>query len=168
MSHPRPTALPSHLSRPSSTFNTSANAPTSALQARINEKKVELESLRQLRDLSGGLAGQMQQLEEKLGTLSNGTEAVAAVMGNWGNVLRAVYMASCKLLCLTWRVEMIVYRSADCGAVAKIPKPRDEGEESDQGKGPQLPQTLVRIPVQQAEAAQRVQAEAEASGDAGD
>ncbi|TKA27173.1 hypothetical protein B0A50_04510 [Salinomyces thailandicus] len=145
MSHPRPTALPSHLSRPSSTFNTSANAPTSALQARINEKKVELESLRQLRDLSGGLAGQMQQLEEKLGTLSNGTEAVAAVMGNWGNVLRAVYMAS-----------------------SKIPKPRDEGEESDQGKGPQLPQTLVRIPVQQAEAAQRVQAEAEASGDAGD
>lgn len=38
----------------------------------------------------------MQQLEEKLGTLSNGTEAVAAVMGNWNTVLRAVYMASGK------------------------------------------------------------------------
>jgi len=36
----------------------------------------------------------MQQLEEKLATLSDGTEAVAAVMANWGSVLRAVSMAS--------------------------------------------------------------------------
>lgn len=80
--------LPSH-TRPSST-----NPQTSALQTRINDKKLELESLRQLRDLSAGLAEQMQQLEEKLNTLSDGTEAVGAVMGNWGNVLRAVGMAS--------------------------------------------------------------------------
>ena len=44
------------------------------LVARINEKKVELENLKQLRDLSGGLAAQMQALEEKLSTLSEGTE----------------------------------------------------------------------------------------------
>lgn len=75
----------------------SQNSQSSALQARINEKKTELESLRQLRDLSAGLAGQMQQLEEKLGTLSDGTEAVAAVMANWGSVLRAVSMASGEL-----------------------------------------------------------------------
>lgn len=74
----------------------SQNSQSSALQARIHEKKSELESLRQLRDLSAGLAGQMQQLEEKLGTLSDGTEAVAAVMANWGSVLRAVSMASGK------------------------------------------------------------------------
>lgn len=67
---------------------------TSLLQTRIQEKRAELESLKQLRDLSAGLAGQMQQLEEKLATLSNGTDAVAAVMGNWNTVLRAVYMAS--------------------------------------------------------------------------
>ena len=41
---------------------------------RINEKKVELENLRQLRDLSGGLAAQMEALEQKLATLSDGTE----------------------------------------------------------------------------------------------
>jgi DASH complex subunit DAD2 len=29
-----------------------------------------------LRDLSAGLAGQMQMLEEKLSTLSNGTEGI--------------------------------------------------------------------------------------------
>ena len=46
------------------------------LQSRIQEKKAELESLKQLRDLSGGLAAQMQALEEKLSTLSDGTEGV--------------------------------------------------------------------------------------------
>lgn len=46
------------------------------LMARINEKKAELENLKQLRDLSGGLAAQMQALEEKLSTLSDGTEGV--------------------------------------------------------------------------------------------
>ena len=44
------------------------------LLARINEKKAELENLKQLRDLSAGLATQMQTLQEKLSTLSNGTE----------------------------------------------------------------------------------------------
>lgn len=47
------------------------------LVARINEKKAELENLKQLRDLSGGLAAQMQALEEKLSTLSEGTEGLA-------------------------------------------------------------------------------------------
>jgi DASH complex subunit DAD2 len=99
----RPTAagLPSHI-RPSSGLATStnpnltgsSNTQSSALQARITEKRAELESLKQLRDLSGGLAGQMQQLEEKLSTLSNGTQAVAEVLSNWNGVLRAVYMAS--------------------------------------------------------------------------
>lgn len=85
------------------------------LVARINEKRAELESLKQLRDLSAGLATQMQTLEEKLLTLSDGTEgllrlathlnmntdndfgiAVAAVLSNWHNVLRAINMASSK------------------------------------------------------------------------
>ena len=46
------------------------------LAARINEKRAELENLKQLRDLSAGLAGQMQALEEKLATLADGTEGV--------------------------------------------------------------------------------------------
>ena len=47
------------------------------LVTRINEKKAELDNLKQLRDLSGGLAAQMQALEEKLSTLSEGTEGRA-------------------------------------------------------------------------------------------
>lgn len=96
---PRATALTSHI-RPSSSLanpnTTSANTQSNVLQARITEKKAELENLKQLRDLSAGLADQMQQLETKLSTLSNGTQAVAEVLGNWHNVLRAIYMASGK------------------------------------------------------------------------
>ena len=86
------------------------------LVARINEKKAELENLKQLRDLSGGLAAQMQALAEKLSKLSNGTEgcelsmyhkktrllitktAVATVLSNWHDVMRAINMAS-SMLC---------------------------------------------------------------------
>ena len=91
--------LPSHI-RPSSGLALSGNASTSSntqsslLASRIAEKKTELANLRQLRDLSAGLAGQMQQLEERLATLGTGTEAVAAVLGNWNQVLRAISMAS--------------------------------------------------------------------------
>lgn len=132
----RQTILPSQSTmRPSSGLGLQTSNQ-SALQARINEKKVELESLRQLRDLSGGLAGQMQQLEDKLNTLSNGTEAVAAVMGNWNTVLRAIYMAS-----------------------QKIPKPKEDGIGGKGEETLELPQTLVRIPIQQAEAVQREQEE---------
>ena len=47
---------------------------SSALQARIDEKKAELENLKELRDLSAAVANQMEALEAKLSTLSDGTE----------------------------------------------------------------------------------------------
>ncbi|KAI9835580.1 MAG: hypothetical protein M1819_002031 [Sarea resinae] len=123
----------SHLRHPSTSGAQTSTGQSPVLTARINEKKIELENLKQLRDLSAGLAGQMSMLEEKLSTLSDGTEAVAAVLSNWHNVLRAINMAS-----------------------MKIPKPKDEnGEEidEDEAKKPAsdvpLPQTLVRIPTEQ-------------------
>ena len=68
--------LTSNLRHPSigGSLNSSGQSP--ALIARINEKKVELENLKQLRDLSESLATQMQALEQKLSTLSNGTEGM--------------------------------------------------------------------------------------------
>ena len=62
------------LRHPSAGSSQSNTGPSPVLLARINEKKAELENLKQLRDLSGALAAQMQTLEEKLSTLSNGTE----------------------------------------------------------------------------------------------
>ncbi|RFU30087.1 hypothetical protein B7463_g6236, partial [Scytalidium lignicola] len=128
--------LPSHLRQPSTSgnSNTASIGQSPILLARINEKKAELENLKQLRDLSAGLAAQMQMLEQKLQTLSDGTEAIATVLGNWHSVLQAINMAS-----------------------AKIPKPKDaEGaggedvvERTPESEVP-LPQTLVRIPTEHA------------------
>lgn len=67
-------ALPTHLRQASTAGNSAQAGQSPILLARINEKKAELENLKQLRDLSAGLAGQMQMLEEKLATLSDGTE----------------------------------------------------------------------------------------------
>lgn len=52
--------------------STSGQSP--ALIARVNEKKAELENLKELRDLSGAVASQMEALEQKLATLSDGTQ----------------------------------------------------------------------------------------------
>lgn len=79
---------PSHLRNQS--LSASASTQSTALQQRINEKRVELENLKQLRDLSAGLAGQMEQLEEKLATLSGGTEgecSLSNVYHRYGQVL---------------------------------------------------------------------------------
>ncbi|KAK4042311.1 DASH complex subunit Dad2-domain-containing protein [Parachaetomium inaequale] len=121
---PRP--LASHMRQPSLSANAGGQSP--ALVARVNEKKAELENLRELRDLSAAVATQMEALEQKLGTLSDGTEAIALVLSNWHNVLRAINMAS-----------------------AKLPKPAAEPED---GEETPLPQTLVRIPTEHAPALQ--------------
>ncbi|KAL9091679.1 MAG: hypothetical protein Q9165_004755 [Trypethelium subeluteriae] len=122
--------MPSHLRHPSIPGSQATSGQSPVLLARINEKKIELENLQQLRDLSAGLATQMETLEEKLTTLADGTEAVAAVLSNWHNVLRAIHMAS-----------------------QKIPKPKSNADEQQQtDKEVPLPQTLVRVPTNQAAA----------------
>ena len=63
--------------RHSSTGGSQVSTQSPMLVARINEKRAELESLKQLQELSAGLALQMQTLEEKLSTLSDGTEGQA-------------------------------------------------------------------------------------------
>jgi DASH complex subunit DAD2 len=52
----------------------SGSGQSPALVARVNEKKAELENLKELRDLSAAVASQMEALEQKLATLSDGTE----------------------------------------------------------------------------------------------
>ncbi|ETS79562.1 hypothetical protein PFICI_09415 [Pestalotiopsis fici W106-1] len=126
-------SLSGHLRQGSASGNAASQSTgqSSALQARINEKKAELENLKELRDLSAAVANQMEALEAKLSTLSDGTEAIATVLGNWHNVLRAINMAS-----------------------AKIPKPREATDDQDDDQAVPLPQTLVRIPTEHAPALQ--------------
>ncbi|CAG8885741.1 unnamed protein product [Penicillium egyptiacum] len=103
---------------------------SSALSARIAAKKAELDNLRQLRDLSGTLAIQMQALDNKISTLKDGTEAVAYVLSNWDNVLRAITLASNKAGGL--------YEPTESNS-KNVEKPRNDTH---------LPSTLVRIPAE--------------------
>lgn len=162
----RPTSnLPSHLRQ--SSLSTS-NSQTSALQQRINEKRAELENLKQLRELSAGLAGQMEQLDEKLSTLSDGTQgasnllllripqltllAIATVLSNWHTVLRAIHMASGMQSSSSIALDSFFDLDA-----AHIAKPTQETEsESEQLP---LPQTLVRIPMQHVDQSEPTQSE---------
>ncbi|KAJ5129209.1 uncharacterized protein N7515_005248 [Penicillium bovifimosum] len=108
-----------------------ASQQSSALSARIAAKKAELENLRQLRDLSGTLAMQMQALESKISTLKDGTEAVAYVLSNWDNVLRAITLASKKA----------------SGLHDPATEPSTKNVENARNQ-PRLPSTLVRIPAE--------------------
>lgn len=63
-----------HFRQPSVSTSSAGSQQSPALVARINEKKQELGNLIALRDLSAGLAKQMEHLEEKLATLADGTE----------------------------------------------------------------------------------------------
>lgn len=56
--------------------SSSSGGPSPALIARIDEKKAELASLKQLRDMSAAVASQMEALEHQLSTLSDGTEGM--------------------------------------------------------------------------------------------
>ncbi|KAK9371369.1 DASH complex subunit Dad2-domain-containing protein [Lipomyces kononenkoae] len=128
---------------PTSTSGASFSSSTlhnTILASRIAEKKKELESLTQLRDLSANFATQMEQLQEKLATLVNGTEAVALVVSNWDSILRVINLASANLVA---REES---RKANAN-------PDDTDNQVIHPKS-QLPETLVRIPIDKTEADQ--------------
>lgn len=88
-----------------------------SLQQRISEKRKELDSLNQIKQLSENLATQLEQLEAKLDTLSEGSQckytikcfigawtnshsAVAIVLSNWNNIIKSASLASSKF-CVT-------------------------------------------------------------------
>ncbi|KAI2631690.1 DASH complex subunit Dad2-domain-containing protein [Xylaria nigripes] len=127
--------LQGHMRQGSANSNTNAQptGQSAALLARVNEKKAELENLKELRDLSAAVADQMEALQQKLSTLSDGTEAIATVMGNWHNVLQAINMASAKI-----SNPRVTESSQYIAEESELP----------------LPQTLVRIPTEHAPALQ--------------
>jgi DASH complex subunit DAD2 len=71
-------------------LNASSAGQSAALQARVNVKKAELEHLRQLRDLSAAMATQMEALQQKLSTLTDGTEGTGT---NWCNCSTSAFPA---------------------------------------------------------------------------
>lgn len=77
------------MNRPSTT----AQVP---IATRLAEKQRELAHLVQLQEMSASLVAELELLETRLGNLTNGTEKVAVVLQNWGNIARALTLASCK------------------------------------------------------------------------
>src|ERR1700753_3023281 len=72
--------LPGHIRQLSTAGGAApSSGQSAALLARVNEKKAELEHLKQLRDLSAAMATQMEALQEKLATLADGTEGAVAI-----------------------------------------------------------------------------------------
>jgi DASH complex subunit DAD2 len=76
MSYPT-RSLSSHMRATSTSASTGAQSP--ALVARIEEKKAELANLKELRELSAAVATQMEALEQKLSTLTDGTEGALGI-----------------------------------------------------------------------------------------
>ncbi|KAI0479053.1 DASH complex subunit Dad2-domain-containing protein [Xylariaceae sp. FL0804] len=152
-----------------SSVSSNPNAPSTGqstmLLARINEKKAELDNLKELRDLSAAVADQMEALEQKLATLSDGTEAIATVVGNWHNVLQAINMASGAI---TPSGSLPNQRTLTMAA--KIPNPGsgDGGETGAPERPMPLPQTLVRIPTEHAPTLQAHADEAMLEGEQND
>jgi len=77
MSYPSRGLPAAHMRQTSISGSLNLNATAGkSLQARVNDKRAELEALKQLRDLSAAVASQMEALEQKLSTLSDGTEGI--------------------------------------------------------------------------------------------
>lgn len=137
------------------------------LLARIAEKKAELEHLKELRDLSAAVAGQMEALEQKLSTLSDGTEgeqeqpfqvANSHLGGRTDQTQLLPWLLATGIMCCvpsTWLQVCldpngIDVNETDTRSAAQLAKPQgDEPLESEDISLP-LPQTLVRIPTEHA------------------
>jgi DASH complex subunit DAD2 len=88
--------------------------------------------------------------------------AIALVMANWHNVLRAINMASCESSSIPQSGSTSASRERSTNHYhpfpAKLPKPQNDADAA-----AALPQTLVRIPTEHAPA---LQAQAEAAKEA--
>lgn len=69
-----------------------------SIQSKIEEKKEELQHLNELKNFTGILAAQLQQIEEKLDTMADGATSVALILSSWQNVVSSVSLASMGLL----------------------------------------------------------------------
>lgn len=68
------------------------------IQQKIAEKRAELENLNEIKKFTSILTNQMEELEDKLDYMADGTENVALVLSNWQNVVKSVSLASLGLL----------------------------------------------------------------------
>jgi DASH complex subunit Dad2 len=137
--------------QPSSRF-----LPPHILTSRIAEKQAEYESLSQLRDLSAGLASQMENLEQKLNCLADGTESTlpsqVLCFGNWTILIVKVLLKYWRIgrMCFAQLIWLLVIsysgRRVTVLMKVKLASLGQNGAEEEEEERT-LPEMLVRIPV---------------------
>ncbi|CAO1629332.1 unnamed protein product [Jaminaea pallidilutea] len=127
--HPssRPSVHPSSLSS-SSASATNASSSTS----RVAAKQAELDGLRQLRNYSAVLVKELEKMGEGLEGIRQGGESVSQVMSSWQTVFRGIQVAQ----------NSVQQRTQASEANA-------DGEDEEERLANLVPDTLVRIPVDQ-------------------
>ncbi|WFD37280.1 DASH complex subunit dad2 [Malassezia japonica] len=100
--------------------------------ARLAAKQAELQALQHLRSESANLAHEMAQLGDRVDTLVAGGSTVSSVMASWQGVFRAIQIA-----------QATIHVSRDAS---------EQDTESPDAR--QVPDALVRIPIQQSEQTQ--------------
>ncbi|OCT46175.1 DASH complex subunit DAD2 [Cladophialophora carrionii] len=146
------------MAQPNRSFTTNPNAstftntsrsslgqnPSSALQARIAQKRQELLNLTQLRDLSADLTSQLETLQAKLGQLNDGAQSVGLVLANWENVLGVIRMVGMTVPTPVPKAE----HDDDGRGDGAVEEENGRRPKDDQQPQLELPVPLVRIPVQ--------------------
>lgn len=132
--------------------------PPIATRTRLAEKQRELAHFVELQNMSAELVAELELLETRLGNLATGTEKVAVVLQNWGNIARALTLASCKFIYYTpakfflffiiyFRLYWLIFCVCMCANfllwTANLTNIREEDYED--RANPPLPETLVRI-----------------------
>ncbi|PWN99862.1 hypothetical protein FA09DRAFT_328637 [Tilletiopsis washingtonensis] len=112
--------------------------PPTGAAARLAAKQAELEGLRQLREQSARLARDVEALGDGIDQLVGGGDAVAAVLSSWQGVFRAIQLARAS--------------STVAPLPEGVPPPANELEEQEAESRRTVPETLVRIPVEGAQA----------------
>jgi hypothetical protein len=132
------------------------HGPSSALHARIAQKREELHNLSQLRDLSAELTAQLETLQARLGQLKDGAQSVGLVLANWENVLGVIRMVGTKapvpmqMPVPVSSPEDDIDRGEEENGNGATDREQNRHDQQQQQQPPQLelPVPLVRIPVQ--------------------
>ncbi|KAH3682207.1 hypothetical protein WICPIJ_006828 [Wickerhamomyces pijperi] len=120
----------------------------SDLPTLVSQKTKELQTLKAIKLLSDSLLDQLTSLETGLQTISDGTDAVALVIGNWDMIIKAVSLAS---------MGLGKYQEEEFQSVFNE-------DEQDEKRIP-LPELLVRLRVEERNLQEQAQQEGQVPDD---
>lgn len=115
-----------------------------SMESQVAAKRRELEALKRITSLTDEMKLQLDALAGQVSQMENNAETVSEVMRNWNSIVRSISQAGLSLL---------QYAEGDyeVGAWAPQGKPKDEPQSNEPAGATPLPETLVRIRVDETE-----------------